>query len=84
MEENRIATIDESSDIFTETEDESDQAKASSKEGFFLVLFPFCWGGGQNSFISYHGNFILQHYKESNEKYYLIAHRYDRMSFAIR
>ncbi|XP_019102916.2 uncharacterized protein LOC104883506 isoform X5 [Beta vulgaris subsp. vulgaris] len=41
MEENRIATIDESSDIFTETEDESDQAK---------------------------------HYKESNEKYYLIAH----------
>ncbi|XP_021774078.1 chromatin structure-remodeling complex protein SYD-like isoform X3 [Chenopodium quinoa] len=41
MDENRIATIDESSDIFADIEDESDQAK---------------------------------HYKESNEKYYLIAH----------
>ncbi|XP_057546267.1 chromatin structure-remodeling complex protein SYD-like isoform X3 [Amaranthus tricolor] len=41
MDENRIATFDESYDILTETEDENDQAK---------------------------------HYKESNEKYYLIAH----------
>ncbi|XP_021862250.2 chromatin structure-remodeling complex protein SYD isoform X5 [Spinacia oleracea] len=41
MDENRIAAIDESGDIFAEAEDESDQAK---------------------------------HYKESNEKYYLIAH----------
>ncbi|XP_057538886.1 chromatin structure-remodeling complex protein SYD-like isoform X2 [Amaranthus tricolor] len=41
MDENRVATIDENYDIFTETEDENDQAK---------------------------------HYKESNEKYYLIAH----------
>ncbi|XP_021727762.1 chromatin structure-remodeling complex protein SYD-like isoform X8 [Chenopodium quinoa] len=41
MDENRIATIDETSDIFADIEDESDQAK---------------------------------HYKESNEKYYLIAH----------
>ncbi|GAB4851223.1 hypothetical protein Ancab_030519 [Ancistrocladus abbreviatus] len=41
MEENRGAGVVESSDIATETEDESDQAK---------------------------------HYKESNEKYYMIAH----------
>lgn len=33
MDENRIAAIDESGDIFAEAEDESDQAKASNGKG---------------------------------------------------
>ena len=31
MDENRVATIDENYDIFTETEDENDQAKVSRR-----------------------------------------------------
>ena len=39
MDENRIATFDESYDILTETEDENDQAKVSIRIGVWFHSF---------------------------------------------
>lgn len=64
------ATEDETS---IENEDESDQAKASSISleflFFFGEIFSICF-----SWLRYM-LYIIQHYLESNEKYYLMAHR---------
>lgn len=69
MDETGAASFIEKSETTIENEDESDQAKASvffvHFIEFILIFTNFCYCV-----------FALQHYLESNEKYYLMAHRY--------
>lgn len=67
MDESGNASVVDKSEPSLENEDESDQAKAS----FFFVHF-----SSHCSLCSWDIISVLQHYLESNEKYYLMAHRY--------
>lgn len=90
MDEVRTAIVDEN-DTSIENEDE---AKASLFLVNFLELLPlFCFSQDFNHHhhhlfffkilkFSYH-QCALQHYMESNEKYYLMAHRYQHCSCSI-
>ena len=67
MDDGGDVNVAEKSEVAIENEDESDQAKASGSLLTFLHQFLF------HSLIIL--TFFLQHYLESNEKYYLMAHR---------
>lgn len=67
MDDEGAVNIAEKSETAIENEDESDQAKASGSLLTFLHRSLF------HSLITL--TFFLQHYLESNEKYYMMAHR---------
>lgn len=67
MDDGGAVNVAEKSEAAIENEDESDQAKASGYLLTFLHQFLF------HSLITL--VFFSQHYLESNEKYYMMAHR---------
>lgn len=74
MDENRATNIFEKNEFTFENEDETDQAKVYSSlcfYGYHFLVGPV--------FLEYlmtpYFDMILQHYLESNEKYYMMAHR---------